>query len=267
MQQFEKDYANLVAKILEIGEHRETRNGDTVAIFGHMLEVPMNGSNAFPILQGRTMYPRGVFGELAAMLRQPKSLADFEKWGCNYWKLWAKEDGSIAVDYGNAWHADGQIERLKHALKHNPTDRRMIINGWRPGNLDELDLPCCHLLYQFYVREGKYLDMIWYQRSVDTMIGLPSDIVFAAAWLISIANEFAMTPGNISMMLGDCHIYSEHYGAALEYVALVNSTEFDEKPTYYYSAPAGKDFCEFDPKDLHISSFPSHPKLELELKA
>lgn len=267
MQQFEKDYAKLITKILKTGEVRKTRNGETRSIFGEMLTIPMNGDYSFPILQGRRMYPKGVFGELAAMLRKPTSLANFEAWGCNYWKLWAKEDGSICVDYGNAWHADGQIERLKDTLANNPTDRRMIINGWRPHMLDKLDLPCCHLLYQFYVRDGKYLDMMWYQRSVDTMIGLPSDIVFAAAWLITIANEFGYTPGEIKMSLGDCHIYAEHYEAANKYVDIVQTSPFDRKPTYMYTESVGKDFCMFEPKDIVLSVYPSHPKLDLELKA
>ena len=268
MQQFEKDYAELINKVLSQGEIRNTRNGETQSIFGEVLNVPLNGDYTFPIIQGRKMYPDGVLGELAAMLRKPTHISDFETWGCNYWKTWAKPDGSIAVDYGNAWHADNQIEHLKDALANNPHDRRMIINGWRPGKLKELDLPCCHLLYQFYVREGKFLDIMWYQRSVDMMVGLPSDIIFAAAWLISIVNEFNMIPGNITMVLGDCHVYSEHYSAAQDYVGNV---QYDNlivtHPTYRLNAEPGKDFCSFEPSDIILSTYPSRPKINLELKA
>lgn len=267
MQQFEKDYAKLIEKIINEGEVRKTRNGETTSIFGAMLTVPMNGDMSFPILQGRKMFPKGVFGELAAILRGPKSLKDFEDFGCNYWKQWAKKDGSINVDYGNAWHADGQIEKLKTALKYNNTDRRMIISGWRPDRLDDLDLPCCHLLYQFYVREGKYLDMIWYQRSVDTMIGLPSDIIFAATWLIAIANEFAYTPGEIKMSLGDCHIYAEHYLAAKVYANTVKRSMLQQPPTYRWIAPIGMDFCLFAPTAIIIENYTHHNKMDLELKA
>lgn len=268
MQQFEIDYAKLVERVLINGEKRQTRNGETTSIFGEMLTVSLNGSNTFPILQGRKMYPKGVLGELAAILRKPTHISDFEKWGCNYWKTWAKEDGSINVDYGNAWHADGQIEQLKHDLTYDPMNRRMIINGWRPEKLTELDLPCCHLMYQFYIREGKYLDMLWTQRSVDTMIGLPSDIVFAAAWLIAIANEFSLQPGEIKMSLGDCHIYAEHYDAAMEYVNRVFTKPLKGPvPTYRLASKPGKDFCLFEPNDIALSVYQSHPKLELELKA
>ena len=97
MQQFEKDYAQLIQQVLTQGEKRHTRNGETTSIFGEVLKVPMNGDMIFPVLQGRHIYTKGVFGELAAMLRKPKRLSDFERWGCNYWKLWAKEDGTIIV--------------------------------------------------------------------------------------------------------------------------------------------------------------------------
>jgi thymidylate synthase len=268
MQQFERHYADMIGYILSNGERRQTRNGETISLFGDMLTVPINGTNSFPILQGRKMYPQGVFGELAAMLRKPTNIYDFRTWGCNYWDQWAKEDGSINVDYGNAWHADDQIKKLKHALAYDPMNRRMIINGWRPEKLDELDLPCCHMMYQFYVRDGKYLDMLWTQRSVDMMIGLPSDIVFAAAWLIAIANEFSLQPGEIKMSLGDCHIYAEHYEAALQYIKKVCCSPLPgNAPTYRLTSKPGKDFCMFKPSDIALSVYQSHAKLDLELKA
>jgi len=180
MQQFELDYADLVKKIMDKGNTRATRNGNTKSIFAETLVIPMQDTNHFPIIQGRKMFYKGVMGELAAMLRKPTCLADFEEWGCNYWSQWAKDDGSIAIDYGNAWHADDQIIKLKNYLANDPENRRMIINGWRPNKLDDLDLPCCHLLYQFYVR-GAYVDVIWYQRCVGAIMGLPSDIIFSTA--------------------------------------------------------------------------------------
>jgi thymidylate synthase len=99
------------------------------------------------------------------------------------------------------------------------------------------------------------------------MIGLPSDIVFASAWLIAIANEFSLQPGEIHMSLGDCHIYKEHYEAAEEYVDRVFDKPFDKAPTYRLGVKPGKDFCLFEPDDICLSVYPSHPKLNLELKA
>lgn len=269
MQQFEKDYAKLVQKVLNHGVDKETRNAKTRSLFGEQLKIDTRDSSKLALIQGRKMFPKGVLGELAAILRKPYSIRDFEKWGCNYWKKWAKPDGTINVDYGNAWHAEGQIERLKDKLANDPNDRRMIINAWRPERLDFLDLPCCHYSYQFHVENG-YLNMIWIQRSVDLMIGLPSDILFAHAWLIAIANEFGYKTGVITMQLGDCHLYEQHMssGNAEAYTnhVLQQSAKYENEPHYIYVAEKGKDFCQFEPKDLLITrDYDCGPKLELEL--
>ncbi|BAM63073.1 putative thymidylate synthase [Edwardsiella phage ETP-1] len=261
---FEHDYAALVSKILRTGEMRNTRNAVTKSIFGETLVIDC-GAKFAPLLVGRQMFYKGIFGELAAVLRQPKHIDDFKRWGCNYWGQWANSDGTINVDYGNAWFRGGQIERLKDKLANDPTDRRMIIAGWEPKNLDKLNLPCCHHTYQFYVRAGKFLDMSWSQRSVDTMIGLPSDIVFAWAWLVMVANEFGFTPGRITMFLGDCHIYEEHIENAQRYLYRVHSGKLPSPPTFEVKAEEKKDFTLFEPDDIMISSYEHKGKLEFKL--
>ena len=267
MQQFEKDYAKLVSKVYRVGDTRETRNGETRSLLGMQLKIDTRDHYRLALIQGRKMYPTGVLGELAAILRKPKSIDDFEAWGCNYWKKWAKLDGSINVDYGNAWHEGGQIEHLKHCLAKDPYDRRMLINAWRPERLNELSLPCCHYSYQFHVTTDGYLNMVWVQRSVDMMIGLPSDILFAHAWLIAIANEFGYKTGVITMQLGDCHIYKQHCKSVDTYLAEVETRakSYEAEPHYVYTAPEGKDFLKFDPRDLLISKYKQGPKLNLEL--
>ena len=265
MQSFERAYAELIADILTNGNTRATRNAITLSKFGMSLEVPVG--NKFPLIQGRKMYPSGVFGELAAMLRRPKCVEDFTKWGCNYWNLWADEEGKLDIDYGNTWfdfNGFDQIADLKDKLANNPTDRRMLINSWRPGA--KLSLPCCHYSYQFYVSEGQ-LDMIWTQRSVDMMVGLPSDIVFAAAWLIAIANEFGLTPGKVKMDLGDCHVYEPHLTAAGEYVERVMVNRNFDPVLYDYTQPTGADFCEFEPSFLRLGYYSHLDPIKLELLA
>jgi thymidylate synthase len=270
MQKFELTYASMISRIISCGEDRETRNGKTLSLFGEHLRIPINGKGLFPVLQGRKMYTKGIFGEFAAMVRKPKHIDDFRAWGCNYWDLWANADGSINIDYGNAWfdfNGVDQIAQLKDKLKNNPTDRRMIVAGWRPDKLDSLSLPCCHYNYQFYVRQGKYLDILWSQRSVDMMVGLPSDIAFAAAWLISLANEVGLVPGEITMSLGDIHVYEAHTEAAMAYIDYVARAGNTRPPEYTYLAPKGKDFCLFDPADLVVTQFHEPQKLHLELIA
>lgn len=269
MQPFEIEYASMIQKILGEGITKVTRNGKTKSLFGMSLEVE-NLDVIFPIIQGRKMFYKGVLGELAAILRKPKCLADFEKWGCNYWSKWAKPDGSINIDYGNAWfdfEGIDQIAQLKHKLANNPNDRRMIINGWRPHKLGELDLPCCHYSYQFYVADG-VLSMVWTQRSVDMMIGLPSDIIFAAAWLIAIAAEFGFKPGKVKFDLGDCHVYQEHFQGAYDYIYRVLETcqgAYAYPVTYnFYSIG---DFCKFSPSDLNITKYDYLAPIKFKLKA
>lgn len=210
--QYEEDYCTLIQEILRDGDDRNTRNHPTRAVFGKMLTVHELTWGEFPILSGRKMYYKGVLGELAAFLKGPKHLKDFEAEGCNYWKNWADEDGSIRVDYGNSWldfNGVNQLEDVLSSLAEDPNGRRHIISGWRPDHLHNLSLPCCHLLYQWYVN-GDRLEMIWYQRSVDTMIGLPSDVILAAAWNILMAYYLGLNPGKLVFMLGDTHIYQSH---------------------------------------------------------
>lgn len=259
---FESAYKSLVFKVLVLGEMRETRNSKTRTLFGERLVVKMP-KGRFPLLNGRKIFHKGVFGELAAMLRGPKHIDDFKKWGCNYWDLWAKEDGSIEVDYGNAWM--DQIPALKYNLANDPTNRRMLIDGWRPERLYYLDLPCCHYSYQFHVSNIGELNMVWTQRSVDVMVGLPSDIVFAYAWLIMVANEFGYVPGRIVMNFGDTHIYESHVKNAQEYydrpIAHLSTARYE------LNCEPGKDFTKFEPSDIIITDYNPQPKLEFDLHA
>ncbi len=259
-----EQYAPLIRKIVTDGEKRETRAGAAYSLFGETLTVDL--SKGFPLLTGRRMFPRPVLGELAAMLQGPKNVADFKKHGCNYWDAWGKEDGSLNLDYGNAWidfNGVNQIEKLVHTLKTNPTDRRMLITGWRPDKLDELSLPCCHLLYQWYVRENTYLDMAWYQRSVDTMVGLPSDIVLAAAWTIILANQCGFKPGKVTMMLGDTHVYANHMPGVVDYLARLEAYPGYSSPSYALDKHAT--VFNFEPDMLQIVNYEAGPVIKFEL--
>jgi thymidylate synthase len=216
------------------------------------------------------MFYKGIFGELAAMLRGPTCVVDFEKWGCNYWKDWADEDGSLRVDYGNAWldyNGVNQLETLINTLKNNPMDRRMLITSWRPDKLDSLSLPCCHHTYQWYVRKGEYLDMKWEQRSADTMIGIPSDIVLAAVWNIMIANEVGLKPGRINMTFGDTHIYEEHWENAQVYIDRVLSGNNPLHPLYMVHCMKGVKTTEFQPDFVKLCGYTPMEAIKFELKA
>jgi thymidylate synthase len=258
--QFELDYISLIDKIKRKGVRRETRNYPTFSLFGETLEIRELEQGIFPILTGRKMYYKGVLGEFAAFIHGVDKLEDFEKFGCNYWRQWANKDGSIKVDYGNTWrNFEGydQLAKLIETLKTNPADRRMLISGWRPHALAELSLPCCHLLYQWYVNaDTNRLEMIWYQRSVDVMVGLPSDIILAAIWNITLAAEVGLKPGKITMMLGDTHIYSNHAEAAMQYCRQSFQAPYSPK----YKILAGTKCTTFTPDEFELIDYhPANP--------
>jgi thymidylate synthase len=265
MSKLEKDYKDLIQRILDNGDFRQTRNARTKALFGERLIVDVDPGE-FPILTSRKMFYKGVLGELAAMLRGPKDLKSFEEQGCPYWKLWAGENGELNVDYGNTWinfNGSGvnQLKGVLDKLKNNPTDRRMLVVGTNPQNL-EVSLPSCHILYQWFVRDGKYLDMMWYQRSVDTLIGLPSDIIVAYAWNMAMAKDSGLEPGRIIMNLGDTHIYEPHIEGAKEYI---ERPEFNLPKVKF--ADSYTDIWNFTKDDLIVSDYNHGDKMDFELLA
>lgn len=271
-------FVPLVQKILRLGERRPSRAGDTYSLFGESFTVDLE--LGFPLLHGRKMFVKPVIGELAAMFKGPKHVNDFKSMGCNYWDSWGAKQGDclydgeeanggeLNLDYGNAWidfNGVNQLEVLAETLVKNPLDRRMIVTGWRPDRLKELSLPCCHMLYQFYVREGKYIDMVWYQRSVDTMVGLPSDVVLAATWLIVLANQVKLQPGRVTMMLGDTHIYVNHIAGVTEYLRAVSKHVKPERQRVSYYLDRSASMFNFHPDMLDLHNYNPAPAIKFEL--
>jgi thymidylate synthase len=262
MKQFETQYANLVSYVLSVGAMRKTRNGYTKSVFGVDITW-FDLEQEFPLLLGREVLYKGVLGEFAAMVRGPKDVYDFKKFGCNYWDKFADpETGALNVDYGNAWlQPVDQIDWLIETIKKDPTNRRLIINSWRPENLANLTLPCCHYSYQFYVNNDK-LELLWIQRSSDLMIGVPSDAILAALMVLTIAKETGLRPGAIKMSLGDCHIYEEHVDQAKQY--LMNTIVAEQTPIEYEYV--GDGMKSFIPEDIIIRQYKPHGKLQFKLK-
>ncbi len=267
--QYERDYCSLVTRIIEQGELRKTRNVDTIAIFGETLTIDpaKHPQNYIPLLQGRKIHYAGILGELAAMLKGPKHLKDFKEYGCNFWNKWGKEDGSINIDYGNVWNdfnGVNQLDNLRDSLLGDPYSRRMVVTGWKPDNIPDLDLPCCHLLYQWYVRKEQYLDMIWYQRSVDTMIGLPSNVLFAYIWNIMIAYNVGLVPGRVKMILGDTHIYKAHLKNVNTYIDQSDTCP-NVVPEYSLQCLPSQPFEDFIPSDIAIHNYHYQAPIPFEL--
>ena len=200
-----EQYLSLVSYILDKGEKRETRNAPTASIFGATMRFNLI-DDGFPILTCRKIFHEGIQGEFKAFIEDVSTIKRFKHFGCNYWDKWADEEGNLTLDYPPR----EQLNTVIELIKNDPTSRRIMINLWDHKRLDKLSLPCCHFNYQFYVRDKEYLDMIWTQRSVDVAVGLPADLILAALYTITIANECRLQPGDITMNFGDTHIYLDH---------------------------------------------------------
>lgn len=240
-------YKDLAMDVLIGGQPRETRNGNTISIFGTTLSFDISEIGV-PLISWRKMYTKGIVGEFLGFLQDAKSVDEFKALGCNYWDLWANKDGSLNLDYPPR----EQLQALIKGINEDPMGRRHIINLWDHTHLDELSLPCCHFNYQFYVRGGK-LDMIWTQRSVDVAVGLPSDFVLAFLYVVHIARATKLEPGRVTMNFGDTHIYQEHVEDLKEMLILREANDYSLE----YS---------WDGKELNVAAYEPHEPIKFLLK-
>ncbi len=262
----DRNYSELIINAIA-QEPRKTRNATARSYFGAHLIVDDLRTNHFPLLLGRKLFYNGILGEFAAFIRGPQSVKDFEIQGCNYWKGWASAKGKLVLDYGNAWidfNGVNQLKELVNGLKKDPMGRRHIISSWRPDRLKDLSLPCCHYAYQWYVTDKKELEMIWIQRSVDTMVGLPSDIVLAAVWNILLAQTVGLKPGRLNFMLGDVHVYESHLIEVETYLKQMQNAHLMPKPTWNLDEKAT--VFNFVPNMLEIIDYKPQPAIKFKLE-
>lgn len=216
-------YKELVDTAYKVGDLRQTRVGPARSCFG--LGWSHNMFHGFPILTTRQIFWRPVLGELAAFLQGEDHVEHFKALGCHYWDADAKRwdvGGYLGRIYGVQWrdwrnihgeHYD-QLQALVDGLKADPFGRRHILTAWNPGELEEMALPPCHILAQFYVKANEdsppSLHCCVYMRSVDLCLGFPSDVVLYAMLLSLVAQEVGMQPHILRFFLGDAHIYENH---------------------------------------------------------
>lgn len=219
-----KQYLDLARHILENGSKRQDRTGTgTISSFGHRLEFDMR--DGFPAVTTKRLFIKGVWVELLWMLKGTPDAKFMLDNNVHIWDEWLDFNGELGRVYGVQWRnwrsvkerdfeylVTEYIDQLQLAInkiKHMPHDRRMIVSAWNPGELDEMALPPCHLLYQFYV-DGEYLDIQVYQRSADVFLGLPFDIASYATLLHMVATIVCKTPRKLIYITGDTHIYTNH---------------------------------------------------------
>ncbi|QDB73214.1 thymidylate synthase [Vibrio phage VAP7] len=221
----DKQYLDLLEKVFKTGEDIEGRNGMVRKTFGHMMEF--DHEEGYPIPTSKKTLHGAAVAEMTAFIRGESSNKKFMDLGCNVWKgncfadYWMsnpnnkKPGDDLGRIYGVQWRQwDGGIDQLKElvdTLMTNPHDRRMIVSSWNPTDMDKMSLPPCPVLFQVFVRDGKYLDFALYQRSCDMFLGVPFDIVGYSYLQTVIAKLTGYKPGKFKYFLADTHIYHNHF--------------------------------------------------------
>jgi thymidylate synthase len=215
-------YHDLLKLILDTGIDRSDRTGTgTRSIFGHQMRFDL--SQGFPLVTTKKLHVKSVIHELLWFLAGDTNIAYLKANGVRIWDEWADENGDLGPVYGKQWRSwakpDGgsidQIANLVRGLKTNPHSRRHIVSAWNPALVDDMALPPCHCLFQFYVADGK-LSCQLYQRSADVFLGVPFNIGSYALLTLMLAQVCGLRPGDFVHSFGDVHLYHNHFDQARE---------------------------------------------------
>jgi thymidylate synthase len=215
-----KQYLDLLSHVLEHGNDRGDRTGTgTRSVFGYQMRFDL--ANGFPVTTTKKLHLRSIIHELLWFLRGDTNIRYLQENGVTIWDEWADESGNLGPVYGSQWRSwpapDGghidQIANLIEGLKTNPLSRRHIVSAWNPAEVDEMALPPCHCLFQFYV-VGSRLSCQLYQRSGDIFLGIPFNIASYALLTMMVAQVVGLEPGEFILTLGDAHLYSNHFEQA-----------------------------------------------------
>jgi thymidylate synthase len=216
----ERQYLALLADILQTGVKREDRTGvGTLGVFGRQMRFDL--SKGFPLLTTKKLHRKSIILELLWFLRGDTNVRWLQDRGVSIWNEWADEDGELGPVYGKQWRSwaapDGrvidQIANVVQSLKTNPASRRHIVSAWNPADVDDMALPPCHCLFQFFVAEGR-LSCQLYQRSADVFLGVPFNIASYALLTMMMAKAVELEPGEFVHTLGDAHLYLNHLDQA-----------------------------------------------------
>ncbi|ACM37032.1 MULTISPECIES: thymidylate synthase [Rhizobium/Agrobacterium group] len=215
-----KQYLDLLQHVMENGSDRGDRTGTgTRSVFGYQMRFDL--AQGFPVLTTKKLHLRSIIHELLWFLKGDTNIAYLKENGVSIWDEWADENGDLGPVYGAQWrswpkpgggHID-QIANLVESIKTNPNSRRHIVSAWNPAEVDEMALPPCHCLFQFYVADGK-LSCQLYQRSADIFLGVPFNIASYALLTMMVAQVTGLKAGDFIHTLGDAHLYANHFEQA-----------------------------------------------------
>lgn len=258
-----KQYLDLCEHVLNNGTVKGDRTGTgTISTFGYQMRF--NLEEGFPLVTTKKLHLKSIIYELLWFLKGDTNVRYLQENGVRIWNEWADENGELGPVYGHQWRswtgADGktvdQISELIDQIKENPNSRRLLVNAWNVAEIDNMALPPCHCMFQFYVADGK-LSCQLYQRSADVFLGVPFNIASYALLTLMIAQVCDLKPGEFIHTFGDVHIYQNH----LEQVKLQMGREPKVLPVLKIN-PSVKDIYSFEYEDFTLEGYDPHPHIK-----
>ena len=257
-----KQYLDLCERIMREGVVKHDRTGTgTRSVFGHQMRFNM--AEGFPLLTTKKLHLKSIIYELLWFLRGDTNVRYLQEHGVSIWDEWADASGELGPVYGHQWRSwpdykggtIDQISNLVQQIRTNPDSRRLLVSAWNVAEVDQMALPPCHCLFQFYVADGK-LSLQLYQRSADVFLGVPFNIASYALLLQMMAQVTGLQCGDFVHTLGDVHIYLNH----LEQVQLQLTREPRPLPTMNLN-PDVKNLFDFRYEDFHLEGYNPHPHI------
>ena len=258
-----KQYQDLLKRILNEGVEKGDRTGTgTISVFGNQMRF--NLQEGFPLLTTKKLHLKSIIYELLWFLRGDTNAKWLQERGVRIWNEWADENGDLGHIYGYQWrswpdynggHVD-QISEVIEQIKNNPNSRRLIVSAWNVADIDNMNLPPCHILFQFYVANGK-LSCQLYQRSADTFLGVPFNIASFALLTMMVAQVCELEPGDFVYTTGDTHLYLDH----IEQAKLQLTREPRQLPKMVIN-PDVKSIFDFKYEDFTLTGYDPHPHIK-----
>jgi thymidylate synthase len=258
-----KQYLDLLSHVLDHGTKKEDRTGTgTMSTFGYQMRF--NLSEGFPLMTTKKLHLKSILYELFWFLQGDTNTKYLNDHGVRIWNEWADENGDLGHIYGYQWRSwptpDGkgidQISRIVESIQADPNSRRHLVSAWNVGDLDQMALPPCHILFQFYVADRK-LSCQLYQRSADIFLGVPFNIASYSFLLLMVAQATGLKPGEFIHTLGDAHIYSNHLDQAR-----LQLTRSPKSLATVRLNPEIKSVFDFTFEDFVLENYDPHPHIK-----
>lgn len=261
-----QQYLDLMRRVMDEGVRKDDRTGTgTISVFGHQMRFDLQ--EGFPLLTTKKLFTRGIIHELLWFLRGETSIAYLRDHNVKIWDAWADDNGDLGPVYGYQWrswptpegdHVD-QIAQVVDSLRNKPDSRRHIVCSWNVGQIEQMALPPCHCLFQFYVADGK-LSCQLYQRSADIFIGVPFNIASYALLTCMMAQVTGYQPGEFIHTFGDAHLYLNHIEQAKEQLSRTPRP----LPEMHIN-PHVAEIDGFSIEDFELVGYDPHPHIKAEV--